>query len=174
MIKIFKNRFYFRLKSAVSRRLYRYLDKHFYYRSSFETNLLTLAFEKIGVSRSYKYVSSVKQQVEPALEELVAMGFLSKFEFTGRGSETKLCMYASGSKAENKPKPELTSSSLSPLTTPDTALVNELVHRGMHIRQAQKLLQYKQPAELAKVKSILKYFDHLLETRDKKLSLIHI
>lgn len=189
--------FYFSLKSAVSRRLYRYLDKHFYYRSSFETNLLTLAFEKIGVSRSYKYVSSVKQQIEPALEELVAMGFLSKFEFNGSGSDTKLCMYASGARVENKPSSTQSSYSgssysgasysgtsaytnrqsvsqpnkeMPPLAAPDQNLVNELVRRGMHVRQAQKLLQFKQPGELDKINAILKYYDYLLSTQDQKVS----
>jgi len=177
--------FYFSLKSAVSRRLYRYLDKHFYYRSSFETNLLTLAFEKIGVSRSYKYLSSVKQQIEPALEELVSMGFLSKFEFTGSGSETKLRMYASGAnvqsqvvapnESQNYRQQHYDTSSqnqkeVPALATPDTTLVRELVNRGMHIRQAQKLLQFKQPGELDKIKSILKYYDFLLSTGDKKIS----
>ena len=34
---------YFSLKSAVSRRLYRYLDKHFYYKSVLEMPLMMLA-----------------------------------------------------------------------------------------------------------------------------------
>ncbi|MFN8391924.1 MAG: replication initiator protein A [Bdellovibrionota bacterium] len=81
---------YFQLKSAVSRRLYRYLDKHFYFRSTLEKPLLTLAFEKLGLSRNYRYVSSVRQQIEPALEELQKIGFLSSFEIGGRGEQATI------------------------------------------------------------------------------------
>jgi plasmid replication initiation protein len=39
--------FYLDLQSAVSKRLYRYLDKHFWYRSRMQVNLFVLAHEKI-------------------------------------------------------------------------------------------------------------------------------
>ncbi len=85
---------YFQLNSAVARRLYRYLDKHFYYKSSIERVLMPFAFEKVGLSRSYKYVSSIKQQLEPGLEELKNVGFLRGYEFTGRGSAAKIRFFA--------------------------------------------------------------------------------
>jgi hypothetical protein len=79
---------YFSLKSAVARRLYRYLDKHFYFKNVLDAHLFTLAFEKIGLSRSYKYVSSIRQQLTPALKELVEIGFLSSYEFLGEGQNS--------------------------------------------------------------------------------------
>lgn len=79
---------YFSLRSSVSRRLYRYLDKHFYFRPTVERPLMILAFEKLGISRNYKYVSSIRQQLEPAAEELVRIGFLRGFEFIGKGEQT--------------------------------------------------------------------------------------
>ncbi|MCC6220622.1 MAG: replication initiator protein A, partial [Deltaproteobacteria bacterium] len=85
---------YFELSSAISRRLYRYLDKHFYYKSTFEKPLMVLAFEKLGLSRNYRYVSSVKQQLEPALEELVQKKFISHFDYGGHGMDTTLRIYA--------------------------------------------------------------------------------
>jgi hypothetical protein len=69
--------FYLDLQSAVSKRLYRYLDKHFWYRSRMQVNLFVLAHEKIGISRNYVYASSLRQQLEPALEELRDKGMLS-------------------------------------------------------------------------------------------------
>ncbi len=78
---------YFSLKSAVSRRLYRYLDKHFYYKTVIEKPLMLLAFEKLGLSRSYRFVSSIKQQLEPAIEELTRCGFLSRCEVIGKGEQ---------------------------------------------------------------------------------------
>lgn len=79
---------YFTLKSSVARRLYRYLDKHFYFKNVLDAHLYTLAFEKIGLSRSYKYLSSIKQQLAPALKELVEIGFLSSYEYLGDGQNT--------------------------------------------------------------------------------------
>ena len=81
---------YFQLTSAVSRRLYRYLDKHFYYKGTIERTLLPFAFEKLGLSRTYKYVSSVRQQIEPALEELIRVGFLADYEVSGRGGASTI------------------------------------------------------------------------------------
>jgi hypothetical protein len=93
--------YYFTLKSAVSRRLYRYLDKHFYFRNVLEKQLLSLAFEKLGLSRNYKFVSSIKQQLEPALEELQSHGFLDRFEYVGKGDGTLIRLYA---KSTSKPR----------------------------------------------------------------------
>jgi hypothetical protein len=86
--------FYLDLESAVTKRLYRYLDKHFWYRSRIQVNLFTLAHEKIGVSRNYVYASSLRQQLEPALEELKMRGVISGFEFSGKGRATEIVIYA--------------------------------------------------------------------------------
>lgn len=86
--------FYLDLKSAVSKRLYRYLDKHFWYKSKVQLNLFTLAHEKIGISRNYRFASSLRQQLDPAIEELVARGFLAKVEYSGRGAATEIALFA--------------------------------------------------------------------------------
>lgn len=93
-IKKFDLDFYLALKSAVSRRLYRYLDKHFWYKSRVHINLFTLAHEKVGISRNYVYTSSIRQQLDPAVEELVAQGFLSHCEYSGKGRDTEIAMFA--------------------------------------------------------------------------------
>lgn len=69
--------FYRTLGSAVSRRLYRFLDKHFYHRARHEYDLLTLAFEKVGLSRGYE-PWKVKQKLAPAIDELVDRGYLER------------------------------------------------------------------------------------------------
>jgi hypothetical protein len=81
---------YFELKSAVSRRLYRYLDKHFYYKSVVEKPLMLFAFEKLGLSRSYRFVSSIRQQLEPAVQELIKVGFLASCEIAGKGEQATI------------------------------------------------------------------------------------
>ncbi|MCI5064563.1 replication initiator protein A [bacterium] len=88
--------FFLSLESAVSKRLYRFLDKHFWYRATFSMNLFTLAHEKIGVSRTYRYPSSLRQQIDPAVEELIQRGFLSNVEYTGQGKGTEITFYAAG------------------------------------------------------------------------------
>jgi len=86
--------FYLDLKTAVAKRLFRYLDKHFWYKSSVRKNLFALCHEKIGVSRNFKYSSSLLQQIEPGVEELIKRGFLKKFETFGRGKQSEVVFYS--------------------------------------------------------------------------------
>ena len=88
--------FYLSLKSAVTKRLYRYLDKYFYRYTKIEINLFTLAYEKVGISRNFKYASSLKQQIEPAIEELLERNFIKKYEYIGKGTDTKIIIYKTG------------------------------------------------------------------------------
>ena len=168
--------FYFSLKSSVSRRLYRYLDKHFYYRSVIEKPLLTLAFEKLGLSRSYQYVSSIKQQIEPAAEELIERGFLESFSYQGRGALT-VAQFVSANRADGSKvreikdggsaaKPvfaELTDSVPIEAINPVNNLKKEFVKKklqqnGLTLFQANKLLNQKTDEELLEVeKTISKY-----------------
>ena len=86
--------FYLQLQSAVSKRIYRYLDKHFWYKSRIQINLLTFAHEKIGISRNYRFVSSIRQQLDPAIEELINCGFLSACEYLGKGAGAEIILYS--------------------------------------------------------------------------------
>jgi hypothetical protein len=191
--------FYFTLKSAVSRRLYRYLDKHFYYKSSIEKPLASLAFEKLGLSRNYKYISQIKQQIEPACEELVNLGFLSSFEFSGQGASTVIRFHADTTARITKSKPEIrripeakivnsSSTTKQPRkqisrnpvkvtgevgTKHDiqrNTLVEALLSRGIHYTQARRLLAKRSEAELFNIDNIISYYDHLVETNDVKIS----
>ncbi|MGA1191168.1 MAG: replication initiator protein A [Bdellovibrionota bacterium] len=98
--------FFLSLESAVSKRLYRFLDKHFWYRARFQMNLFTLAHEKIGVSRTYRYPSSLRQQIDPAVEELVKAGFLSHVEYQGRGQATEIVFFAAPDHGRRSEKPK--------------------------------------------------------------------
>jgi hypothetical protein len=86
--------FYLDLQSAVSKRIYRYLDKHFWYKSKVQVNFFIFAHEKIGVSRTYQYVSSIRQQIDPALEELKSRGFIKDYSYSGQGSATEIIILA--------------------------------------------------------------------------------
>jgi hypothetical protein len=98
-IKKFDLDFYLGLKSAVSRRLYRYLDKHFWYKSKIQTNIFVLAHEKVGVSRNYKYASSLRQQLDPAFEELREHGILAEYAYQGKGQATEVTLIAGTGRA---------------------------------------------------------------------------
>jgi hypothetical protein len=86
--------FYLSLNSAVSKRLYRFLDKHFWYKTVVDINIFTLAHEKLGISRNYKFASSLRQQLDPALTELCKEGFVETYSYAGRGGETRLTVVA--------------------------------------------------------------------------------
>ena len=74
---------YFALRSAVSKRLYRFLDKRFYLRSEWVFDLRELAFEHVGLSRGYT-PAKIKETWTPALEELEGTGFLKPMTPTER------------------------------------------------------------------------------------------
>lgn len=63
------------LESAISRRLYRFLDKRFHKLNRLEFDLNTLAFEKIAMSRNTP-TGDLKRQINSAIDELVSTGFL--------------------------------------------------------------------------------------------------
>ena len=76
--------FFFGLKSALSRRLYRYLDKKRYDgKPVFRIGLRKLAFEKLGMSRNY-FPSNIKQELARAHRELTEKGFLRSAEYQSR------------------------------------------------------------------------------------------
>jgi len=80
-IKQLDTAFFFALKSSLSRRLYRYLDKKRYDgKASFRIGLRKLAFEKLGMSRNY-YPSHIKQELKRAHGELLDYGFLERAEY---------------------------------------------------------------------------------------------
>lgn len=163
---------YFSLRSAVSRRLYRYLDKHFYYRRVIEKSLMSFAFEKLGLSRNYKYVSSIKQQIEPAARELIAMGFLADIQFYGAKYDPMVRFVRAG---EGAPVPQK-----QPRLNPDVKVAfssgeheklgKMLAARGIPLAQAGRLLVDKEQAVIEHMNRVLRYYDHLVVTRDQKIS----
>jgi hypothetical protein len=178
--------FYLDLESAVSKRLYRYLDKHFWYRSRMQVNLFTLAHEKIGVSRNYVYASSLRQQIEPALEELKEKGILSDYEFTGKGKSTEVVLVAA-----HAPKKTVTAASETAAGTATTStgatqskqsepnialsddvasVKNALVERGLAEKQAIRLTAGQGKATLQRMHAIVQHFDSLLATKSALVS----
>jgi plasmid replication initiation protein len=179
--------FYLDLESAVSKRLYRYLDKHFWYRSRMQVNLFTLAHEKIGVSRNYVYASSLRQQIEPALEELKQKGILSDYEFAGKGKSTEVVLVAAHAPKKTiaaTPEtaagaPTSTNANTAPakhnephVVLPDevASVKNALVERGLAEKQAIRLTAGQGRATLERMHAIVQHFDSLLATKSLLVS----
>ena len=93
-IKRLDTAFFFSLRSALSRRLYRYLDKKRYDgKPAYRIGLRKLAFEKLGMSRNY-YPSHIKQELARAHKELIERGFLRDASYQERrGRQDDLVVY---------------------------------------------------------------------------------
>lgn len=173
--------FYLDLQSAVSKRLYRYLDKHFWYRSRMQVNLFVLAHEKIGISRNYVYASSLRQQLEPALEELRDKGLLSEFEFIGKGKSTDVVLVAAHAPRKvsiepPQPHPHQTISheSIAAKTSVSSGRPNQvadsneeslerlLIQRGIADKQARRLVEGRGIDALERIAAIIAHFDTLV------------
>jgi len=156
--------FYLNLQSAVSKRLYRYLDKHFWYRARVQMKLFTLAHEKIGISRNYRYASSLRQQLDPAINELIAAGFLSRCEYVGKGTETEIVFIQSSGKARAQ---EVTESArpapraVSAVPSLRERIESALVDRGLKSAQAVRLCEGREESVLERMGAIISHFDEL-------------
>ncbi|MHB1785277.1 MAG: replication initiator protein A [Acidimicrobiales bacterium] len=151
---------YFSLKSSVSKRMYRFLDKRFYHRARWEFDLKEFAREHIGLSRNYT-PPKIKEKIQPALDELTAIGFLEplsrneRFAKAGRGN-WKIILIKKSAPAEQRPR----KSDLSELE-------RELVTRGVSQSKAEELVA-GHAAERIRVK--LEVFDWMLATKDKRVT----
>ncbi|MCX6917618.1 MAG: hypothetical protein NT167_32055, partial [Verrucomicrobia bacterium] len=67
--------FFKSLDSAVAKRLYRFLDKRFFHKRRWDFNLNELAWEHVGLARSYDS-TSLKRKLIPAITELEQKGFI--------------------------------------------------------------------------------------------------
>lgn len=176
--------FYLELKSAVTRRLYRYLDKHFWYKARISINIFTLCHEKIGISRNYQYASSLRQQIDPSIQELTENGFLAAHEYVGQGKETEIVFHAGkGSRTGEPPQqPELLAEPApaeeecpTPATPEEEIVVPEppslmdemvkvLTDRGLSEKQVVRLIAGKNDDVLIRVREIVNYYDSLRAT----------
>jgi hypothetical protein len=152
--------FYVKLDFHTSKRMYRFLDKRFYHRSELSFELRDFAFEHIGLSRAYAHNGKIKEKLQPAIEELEAMGFLEPLpkdvRFRKEGREWKIYFNRGRSalpKAEEPP----------PSAHP---LVKELVARGVTEMTACELIQ-QQPAE--RIEGKIDIFDWMTAKQDKRI-----
>jgi len=128
-IKQLDTGFYFGLRSAVSRRLFRYLDKkRLDGKSAFRIDLRKLGFEKLGMSRNY-YPSHIKQELDRAHQELITHGFLLDYEYYRPGRDVgERVKYWFSTPSQTTPAP------------PHEDLLNQLTDLGVTVSVARRLL----------------------------------
>ena len=152
--------FYVKLDFHTSKRMYRFLDKRFYHRSELTFELRDFAFEHIGLSRAYAHNGKIKEKLQPAIEELEAMGFLEPLpkdvRFRKEGRDWKI-YFRRGRSAQ--PKAEEPTLSAHPL-------VKELVARGVTEMTACELIQ-QQSAE--RIEGKIDIFDWMAARHDKRI-----
>ncbi len=123
--------FYFSLHSALSRRLFRYLDKkRLDGKPAFRIRLRKLGFEKLGMSRSY-YPSHIKQELARAHEELQRNGFLAGAEYVRPGKEAEEQVIYRFPADRRRPR----------LSPSSAALMSSLVDVGVTRATAEKLVR---------------------------------
>ena len=154
---------YRRLKHPTAKRMYRFLSKRMYHRPDWTFELKDLAFEHIGLSRSYSgNAGKVKEKLQPAIEELEEAGFLvpvskeARYQKEGKTWKIRL---------EWRTKPAAL-----PLAPPEAGaspLVAELCNRDIARAKAVALVQ-QHPAEAITLH--LEVFDWLIEKKDRRVA----
>jgi hypothetical protein len=155
---------YFSLESSVAKRMFRFLDKRFFHRSRWVFDLRELACEHVGLSRSYSDNGKIKEKLQPAIDELEAVGFLEpmgreeRYTKVGRGEwkitlvrRTDETQAAADEPQASEPK-ELEQALIARGVTPVTAAELVRTHPEQHIRER------------------LEMFDWLFEKKDKRVS----
>jgi hypothetical protein len=128
---------YFSLQSAISKQLYRFLDKRFYKKPEWTFDLRALACEHIGMSRNYESWR-LKQKLQPAIDELTSAGFLrpmfadEQFKRSGHGQWT--VSFAKNGRAAAEAS--------QPMVADDcpSELESELIARGVSQKIARELV----------------------------------
>lgn len=163
-IKKLDTAFWFSLKNAVAKRMYRYLDKRFYRVNAFSMNLKRYAFEHVGLNRQYN-AAQIKRILKPAFEELVDRRFLKEYRFE-KGPDGEFSVYVlrtPGSEMQSEqPLQESTSvpSHQQASTTAISPLVGQLVNRGVTKQVAIALTEQHTAAY---IEAKIELFDYLRE-----------
>jgi Replication initiator protein A len=150
---------YFGLKSAISKQLYRFLDKRFYVRPNWSFDLRELAFEHIGLSRNYT-AAKLKEKLKPALGELESISFLKAMTPAER--------YTSERRGEWKIRLVHQTIPVVAKVAPKTVrLENELIDRGVTATVAREVVK-DFPEDRVRIQ--MEQVDWLREKKPKKIA----
>lgn len=180
-IKFLDTELYFGLSSATARRLFRYLDKKFGRDHNFAIDIFKLAHEHLGISRNYRYVSQIVQQMRPALDDLTANRYLRSWEVRNH-------VIAFSRVPSDEYEQEIVEEALDGLPFEEAALTIEvqgddegrlealeaevldaLVSRGVMRRRASSIVRAYSPNRLGQISDTVAYFDWLVGNGRKRL-----
>jgi len=151
---------YRQLNGSIAKRMFRFLDKRFYHRATWDFPLVEFACEHIGVSRSYD-AAQLKRRLLPAIKELERVGFLKpmpaelRFVRIGRGNWR--AFFAKLPKRAKPSEPAQEQVSLQP----------QLISRGVTSRVAAQIVSEHRPES---IEDKLAAFDALLAAKDSRVS----
>lgn len=179
-IKFLDTELYFCLESATARRLFRYLDKKFGRDHRFSIDIFKLAHEHLGISRNFKYVSQIVQQMKPALEDLIENRYLKSWEV--REHVISFVRAKSGD-FDNEALPEaldglpfeeaaltieVESDAEANALAAEQAALASLVARGVTRKRAAAIVRDYAPDRLGHISDTISYFDWLISNGKKR------
>jgi hypothetical protein len=155
---------YFGFRSAISKRMYRFLDKRFYLRAEWVFDLKEFAFEHVGLSRNYEgNAGKIKEKLQPAIDELEGTEFLEPLSreerYRKNGRDWTIRLMRRG--AAGPP-------ALGPPASERAPLAAALAARGVTEATAADLARHY-PAESIAAK--LEVFDWLTARKDARIRL---
>jgi hypothetical protein len=148
--------FYKGLESAVSKRLYRFLDKRFYQRQRLEFDLRPFCCEHIGLSKNY-HNGELKRVLTPAILELETLGYIEK-----ASSEERFVRKARGEWSVTFVRASKTTARLAE----SSPLVQALVERGISAPSARRIASQ---SASTKVEEKIALVDWLSVRRDPRV-----
>ena len=148
------------LRLPTAKRMYRFLDKHFYRKRQMPFLLRRFAHEHIGLSRCYDH-RQLKRRLEPAICELENAGFLEPMNLADRyAKDTRGLWNVTFIKARQKQRAGQKVPSVSGVAV-------ELVNRGVSSEMAVTLVQ---ECDETLIHEKLKAFDRLRREGSKNVS----
>lgn len=152
--------FFKRLDGAVTKRLYRFLDKRFFHRPRWEFHLQELCWEHVGLARSYD-AANLKRKLRPAIAELERHQFIreapdeERFRKVSSGEWRVVFEKAGRGPGKAVPPP-----------TVNESLLQALLDRGVTRSAAVETVE-KFPVE--RVQRQLEVFDWLMSRKDQRV-----
>ncbi len=180
-IKFLDTELYFKLSSATARRLFRYLDKKFGRDHHFSIDIFKLAHEHLGISRNFKYVSQLVQQMRPALEDLMKSRYLKSWDVRDRVISFVRLPHEDYEQEiveevldglpfeEAAMTIEVEGDEESKVVALETEVLDALEARGVTRRRAASIVRAHSPNRLGQVSDTIAYFDWLLKHGRKRV-----
>ena len=158
------------LEHPTALRMYRFLGKRFYMSRDLTFELKEFAFEHIGINGNYEGGAQIARKLQPALDELEAVGFLEpleeqdRFLKNGRYWEIRLIQ----KKDPSSPLVlEGAEAAAGPSEADRRAVIAELVQRGVTKTKANRLVT---AFSLDWLRARLDVHDWLVEIQDKRVA----